>query len=71
MDYNLPDTSVHGILQARIVKWVAISSFGDLPGPGIEPVSPAPPALQADSFIWAIREGIMAHFWGQVISNND
>ena len=27
MDYRLPDSSVHGILQARILKWVAISFF--------------------------------------------
>ena len=26
MDCNLPDSSVHGILQARILEWVA-SSF--------------------------------------------
>ena len=25
-DYNLPGSSVHGILQARIPEWVAISS---------------------------------------------
>ena len=25
MDYSLPGSSVHGILQARIVEWVAIS----------------------------------------------
>ena len=24
MDYNPPGTSVHGILQARVLKWVAI-----------------------------------------------
>ena len=28
MDYNLPGSSVHGILQARILKWVSISSSG-------------------------------------------
>ena len=26
MDYSLPSSSVHGILQARILEWVAISS---------------------------------------------
>ena len=26
MDYNLPGSSVHGILQARILEWVAVSS---------------------------------------------
>ena len=25
MDYNPPGSSVHGILQARILEWVAIS----------------------------------------------
>ena len=28
MDYNLSGSSVHGILQARILDWVAISSSG-------------------------------------------
>ena len=27
MDYSLQDCSVHGILQARILEWVAISLF--------------------------------------------
>ena len=26
MDYSLPDSSVHGILQARILEWVALPS---------------------------------------------
>ena len=38
--------SVHGILQARILKLVVIPSPEDLPNPGIEP---GPSALQADS----------------------
>ena len=37
---------VHGILQARILQWVAFPSPVDLPNPGTEPRSPA---LQADS----------------------
>ena len=40
------DFTVHGILQARILEWVAFPSPGELPNPGIEPRSPA---LQADS----------------------
>ena len=40
------DYTVHGILQARILEWVAFPSPRDLPNPGIEPRSPA---LQADS----------------------
>ena len=40
------DCIVHGILQARILEWVAFPFFRDLPNPGIEPRSPV---LQADS----------------------
>ena len=38
--------TVHGILQARILEWIAIPFSGDLPNPGIELRSPA---LQVDS----------------------
>ena len=46
MGCSPPGSSVHGILQARILELVAISFSRDLPDPGIKPVSPA---LQADS----------------------
>ena len=46
MDCSLPGSSVHGILQARILEWVAMPSSGDLPNPEIEPRSPA---LKVDS----------------------
>ena len=45
VDCSLPGSSVHGILQARILEWVAIPSPGDLPDLGIEHSSPA---MQAD-----------------------
>ena len=38
MDYSPPSSSVHGILQARILEWVATSSSRGSSGPGIEPV---------------------------------
>ena len=47
IDYSPPDSSVHGILQARILECVVIPTPGDLPKPGIKTVSPA---LQADSY---------------------
>ena len=47
VDFSPPGSSVHGISQASVLEWVA-SSPGDLPGPGIEPASPA---LQADSLL--------------------
>ena len=46
MDCSLPGSSVHGILQARILEWVAIPFSGDLSDPAIKPRSPT---LQADS----------------------
>ena len=51
MNCILPGSSVHGILQTRIWKWVAISSSrGDLPDPGIEPASFMSPALAGRFF---------------------
>ena len=41
MDCSPPGSSVHGILQARILEWGAISFSRDLPDTGIEPRSPA------------------------------
>jgi len=40
------DYTVCGILQARILEWIAFSFLEALPNPGIKPRSPA---LQADS----------------------
>ena len=40
-----PGSSVHGILQARILEWVARPPPVDLPHPGIEPASLTSPAL--------------------------
>ena len=37
MDSSLPGFFVHGILQARILEWVAIPSLGDLPNPERNP----------------------------------
>ena len=41
VDCSPPGSSVHGILQARILEWVAISFSRDLPNPGIKPRCPA------------------------------
>ena len=40
-----PGSSAHGILQARILKWDAFLTPGDLPDPGIKPTSLASPVL--------------------------
>ena len=46
VDCSPPGSSVHGILQARILEWVAISFSRESSQPGIEPTSPA---MQADT----------------------
>ena len=49
LDCSSPGSSVHGISQARILNWVSIPSSGDLPDPGIKPMSSVSPVLQVDS----------------------
>ena len=50
MDSSLPGSSVHGILQERILEWESIPfserKVLEFPDPGIKPGSPA---LQSDS----------------------
>ena len=45
MDHSLPGSSIHGILQVRILEWVA------MPSPGIKPTSLTSPALAGGFFI--------------------
>ena len=54
--HSTPGSSVHGIFQARVLQWVAVSYSGYLPNPGMEPVFPAPPALVGRLFIPAPPE---------------
>ena len=62
MDSSQPGSPVHGILQARILEWVAMSfSRGSLQ-PGTEP---QPPALQADSSLLSHQGSLLP----KVISN--
>ena len=49
MDCSPPDSSVHGILQARILGWVAVPASRGSSNPGIKSASPAAPALRVDS----------------------
>ena len=41
MGCSPPGSSVHVILQAKIVESFALPTPGDLPSPGMEPMSPA------------------------------
>ena len=50
MDCSPPSSSVHGILQAKILGWILCPSSGDLPDPGIEPGSLMSPALAGGFF---------------------
>ena len=51
MNYSPPVSSVHGVFQAGILEWLPFPLPGDLPDPGIKPVSPVSSALQADSLL--------------------
>ena len=42
---SLPGSSVHGILQARILEWVVVPSSRVVTNPGIKPKSLMSPAL--------------------------
>ena len=55
VDCSPPGSSLHGILQARILEWVAFPSPGDLRDPGIERGSLI---LQADS-LWSEHQAIL------------
>ena len=48
-----PGCSVHGILQARVLKWIIISFSRGLPDPRIEPIPLMSPALAGEFFTTA------------------
>ena len=49
MDCSLHGSSVHGILQARMLEWIQCPPLGHLSNSGIEPTSLMSPAWQAGS----------------------
>ena len=59
---SLPGSSVHGISQARIWSGLPFPSPGDLPNPGIKPMSLESPALAGGFFTlllytpWGLRQ---------------
>ena len=53
MDCSLPVSSLHGVPQARILEWLAVSYSGGLPDPGIETMSLASPSLAGRFFTTA------------------
>ena len=63
MDCSPPGSSVHEILQVRILEWAVISSSGDLPNPGIEPASLVSPALAGRFFTTSVTWEAWATRW--------
>ena len=61
MDPSPLGFSDHGLSQARIPEWMAISSPGDLSDPGIEPVSLVSPSLAGGFFTTSVTD-IFVHF---------
>ena len=50
VDHSLTGSSVHGVLQARILEWVAMPSSGDHSDTEIKPASLMSPALAGGFF---------------------
>ena len=76
MDYSPPGSSVHGILQARILEWVAMPfSPGDLPNPGVKRRSFLSPALAGRFFTtsatWKAQIKASVQFSHSVMSTLD
>ena len=67
MDCSLPGSSVHGISQARIREWIAISfSRGSSqPGAHTQVSCPVSPALQADFFFYSHCNGHLSEAFSQ------
>ena len=67
MDCSPPGSPVHGILQARILEWGAISFSRRSSYPGIEPTAPVSPVSAGGFFTtvppgnYAWRESNLAH----------
>ena len=74
MDCSLPFSSVHGILQARILEGAAMPSSRESSPPGIKPASPAAPELQVDSLLLSLQESptfpwlLLNNLWCGVIT---
>ena len=55
-DCSPPGSSVHGISQAKILEWLAISSPRGSPNPRIEPTSLVSPALAGGFYLYTMTE---------------
>ena len=69
MNCSPPDSSVHGIFQARILEWVAIPFSGNLSYPGMDPALPVSPTLAGGFF--TTRVNWEAHNIYTLVFKND
>ena len=74
MDCRLPGSSVHGILQARILERLPYPSSEDLPDPEIEPESLMSPALAGTGCsnwrhgLWSLAaQGLNSHLLAELL----
>ena len=58
MDCSLPGSSVRGILQARMLEWVAFPPPGDLPNQGSNKVLLQLLQWQVDSLLLSLWEAL-------------
>ena len=70
MDCSPPGSSVHGILQARVLEWVAMPSSRGSSDPGMEPSALKSPPLVGGLFItsatWLFRKwkwSLLSRVW--------
>ena len=63
MECSLPGSSVHVIIQARILDWLAVFFPGGLPKPGIKPTSPAATPLQSYSLPLKHQESLYIYIY--------
>ena len=61
IDYSLPGLSVHGIFRQEYWSGLSFLSPGDLPHPGIDPMSLASPALSGGFFTTVPSERATLH----------
>ena len=78
MDCSPPGSSVHEVLQARILEWLGFPNLGDRPNPGIEPMSLESPASQADTLLghlgslytlYSLDSNLLICLWKNKLSN--
>ena len=71
MDCSLPGSSVHGILQARILEWVAMpSSRGIFPTQGVNPHLLWLLHCRQILYCWATREALDVFWWWSIWRRN-